>query len=153
MLLRQSRLAQHQKCRASIRTLSNTRVTTLPCLNRECIMADILLYTAGGLTLLIAVAHGYIGATRVVAPSKAPTPEAKRILHAIMFLSAVYWFIGGAVLIAAPHLFEGDVRKWVVYVVAAMLLSGALGNMWGTKGRHFGGYFLLLVTGMAVAGA
>lgn len=116
-------------------------------------MADILLYLAGGLTALIAVAHGYLGATAVVGPSTAPSVQAKRILYAIMFLSAVYWFIGGLMLIAAPHLFEGETRKWVVWTVAAMLLTGALGNMWGTRARHFGGYFLLLVTGLAVAGA
>ena len=116
-------------------------------------MADILLYLAGGLTVLIAVAHGYLGATAVVGPSTAPSVQAKRILHAIMFLSAVYWLIGGLTLIAAPHLFEGETRKWVVWTVAAMLLTGALGNMWGTRARHFGGFFLLLVTGLAVAGA
>lgn len=116
-------------------------------------MADILLYVAGGLTLAISVVHGYLGAAKVVGPSQAPNAEAKRILHAIMFLSAVYWFIGGAVLIAAPFLFEGETRRWVVYAVAAMLTSGALGNMWGTRARHFGGYFLLVVTGLAIAGA
>ncbi len=116
-------------------------------------MADYFLYSAGGLTALIAIIHGYLGATAVVGPSTAPSRDAKRILHAIMFLSAVYWFIGGVVLIAAPHLFEGEVRKWVVYTVTAMLLTGAFGNMWGTRGRHFGGYFLLLVSALAFAGA
>ena len=116
-------------------------------------MADIFLYTAGGFTVFIAIVHGYHGATKVVGTSHAPSVQAKRILHAIMFLSAVYWLIGGLVLIAAPHLFEGEVRKWVVWTVAAMLLTGALGNMWGTRAKHFGGYFLLVVTGLALAGA
>ena len=53
----------------------------------------------------------------------------------------------------APALFEGEIRKWVVYGVAAMLTTGAFGNMWGTRGKHFGGYFLLLVSGLAVFGA
>jgi len=70
-------------------------------------MADLLLYIAGGLTVMISIAHGYLGATQVVGPSTAPSDSAKRILHAIMFLSAVYWFIGGVTLIAVPHLFEG----------------------------------------------
>lgn len=116
-------------------------------------MADIALYAAGGLTILIAIIHGYLGGAKVVEPSHAPNPDAKRILHAIMFLSAVYWFVGGAVLIAAPNLFEGETRKWVVYVIAAMLISGALGNMWSTRAKHFGGYFLLIVSGLALAGA
>ncbi|MEM6555506.1 MAG: hypothetical protein AAF642_06515 [Pseudomonadota bacterium] len=116
-------------------------------------MADISLYLAGSLTVAIAFVHGYLGATKVVGPSTAPSASAKRILHAIMFLSAVYWFVGGVLLIAAPALFEGEIRKWVVYGIAAMLVSGALGNMWGTRGKHFGGYFLLLVGGLAVFGA
>ena len=116
-------------------------------------MADMLLYVAGGLTVLIAIAHGYLGATAVVGPSQAPNAAAKRILHAIMFLSAVYWLVGGLVLIAAPVLFDGETRKWVVYVIAAMLLSGALGNLWGMRARHFGGYFLLIVSALAAAGA
>ena len=105
-------------------------------------MTDIFLYLAGGLTVFIAIIHGYLGTTQVVGPSTAPTVAAKRILHAIMFLSAVYWFIGGLILIAAPHVFEGEVRRWVVYTIVAMLLSGAFGNMRSTRGKHFGGYFL-----------
>lgn len=116
-------------------------------------MANIFLYIAGPLTIVIAVVHGYLGATKIVGPSAAPNKEAKRILHAIMFLSAVYWFVGGAVLIAAPFLFEGETRKWVVYVIAAMLVSGAIGNMWSTRAKHFGGYVLLIVSGLALVGA
>ena len=116
-------------------------------------MENIALYLAGILTVVIAIIHGYLGATKVVGPSTAPNPAAKRILHAIMFLSAVYWFVGGVLLIAAPTLFEGEVRKWVVYGGAAMLVTGALGNMWGTRAKHFGGYFLLLVSGLAALGA
>lgn len=114
---------------------------------------DIFLYIAGTLTVLISIVHGYLGATVVVGPSTAPSVDAKRILHAIMFLSAVYWFIGGLILIAAPHVFDGEVRRWVVYTIVAMLLSGAFGNMWGTRGKHFGGYFLLVVSAFAFAGA
>lgn len=116
-------------------------------------MANLLLYVAGALTIAIAIAHGYLGAAKVVGPSKAPNASAKRILHAIMFLSAVYWAVGGAVLLVTPALFEGETRKWVVYVVTAMLLSGALGNLWGMRARHFGGYFLLVVSALAAAGA
>ena len=116
-------------------------------------MPDISLYLAGGLTMAIAIVHGLIGAAKVVGPSTAPTASAKRILHAIMFLSAVYWFVGGAVLAVTPHLFTGETRTWIVYVIAAMLVAGALGNMWATRAKHFGGYFLLLVSGLAWVGA
>lgn len=116
-------------------------------------MTNIFLYVAGTFTILISVVHGYLGATQVVEPSTAPSASTKRILHAIMFLSAVYWFVGGAVLIATPHLFDRGVRQWAVYIIAAMLLTGAVGNMWATRAKHFGGYFLLIVSGLAIAGA
>ena len=116
-------------------------------------MTNVFLYVAGTLTLFISVVHGYLGATKVVGPSTAPSASTKRILHAIMFLSAVYWFVGGVALLAAPHLVEGNVRQWVVYAVAAMLLTGAIGNIWATRAKHFGGYFLLIVSGLAIAGA
>ncbi len=115
-------------------------------------MSNMLLYIAGTSAMLVAIVHGYIGANKVVGPSIAPSPQAKRILHAIMFLSAVYWFVAGGILVAVPHLFEGETRRWVIYVCSAVLGSGALGNMWGTRFKHFGGYLLGVITVLAIAG-
>lgn len=116
-------------------------------------MTDIFLYAAGGLAMLVAVVHGWLGGAKVVEPSTAPNAAAKRILHAIMFLSAVYWLVAGAVLLATPHLLGGEARQWTVYACAAMLGAGALGNIWATRARHFGGYLLALITALALLGA
>ncbi len=101
-------------------------------------MSDIFIILAGALGMLIAVVHGYLGATKVVAPVEGIAASSKRILHAIFFLSAVYWFIGGAVLIAAPFYLSEEDRRVAALLVGALYLSGAVGNFWGTRGRHFG---------------
>jgi hypothetical protein len=114
-------------------------------------MADLALYISGGLTLLVAIAQGWLGAVKSVEPVQA-APAAKRILHAIMFLSAVYWFVAGGLLLATPTLFAGGVRYWVVIGCALMLGSGGIGNIWAMRGRHFGGYALLVISALAVLG-
>lgn len=114
-------------------------------------MADVALYMSGGLTLFVAIAHGWLGAAKIVGPAQA-APAAKRILHAIMFLSAVYWFVAGGLLLATPIYFAGDTRYWVVIGCVAMLGSGGLGNIWAMRGRHFGGYALLLICALALFG-
>ncbi|MEP3889840.1 MAG: hypothetical protein ABJN69_05185 [Hellea sp.] len=116
-------------------------------------MADIFLYISGGLAMCVAIVHGWLGATKVVGPAATPHPSSKRILHAIMFLSAIYWFVAGGVIMTAPHVLSGEVRRWAVYACAAMLLLGALGNLWGMRGKHFGGYALLVIAVLGFAGA
>ncbi len=115
-------------------------------------MSDILLIPAGILGMVIAVAHGMIGETKVVRPVQGLTLPAKRVLHALMFLSAVYWFAAGAVLAIAPIYFNADAQFITAMIVAAVFASGALGNAWATGGRHPGCWLLALATGMALTG-
>lgn len=114
-------------------------------------MADFALYVSGGLTLLVAIAHGWLGVVKVVGSIQAKPPQ-KRILQALMFLSAVYWFAAGLLLLATPSYFTGEVRQWVVIGCVAMLGSGGLGNIWAMRGRHFGGYALLIISALALFG-
>lgn len=107
---------------------------------------------AGGGAMAVAIVHVMIG-QKIITPLDVPRESSKRILHALMFLSGVYWFVAGGVLALTPTFLSGEVRQWTVYACAAMLLSGALGNMWGTRGKHFGGYLLLVISGFALAGA
>jgi len=102
--------------------------------------------------MVIALVHGILGARKVVGPIEGAPPPAKRILHAIMFLSAVYWFIGGAALAVAPVYFDAEQKRLAVTVVSAMYASGAAANFWATRGRHFGWMLLVLAASFAVAG-
>ncbi|MEM7284064.1 MAG: hypothetical protein AAF438_20860 [Pseudomonadota bacterium] len=115
-------------------------------------MTDTLLYASGALGVLISLVHGYLGETKVVVPSEAPNPSAKRVLHAIMVLSAVYWFAAAVLLLVTPEFVSVSARPYVVYGVAAVFLSGSVGNLWATRGRHPGWALLAIAAGLAVAG-
>lgn len=116
-------------------------------------MKDVMLLVAGGMGMVIALVHGYIGETKVVRPVQATTDTAKRVLQAIMFLSAVYWFFAGLALAAAPVYFEGAPKTAIAYIVASIFASGAIGNFWATRGRHFGWMLLAVACSLALFGA
>ncbi|MEM9169782.1 MAG: hypothetical protein AAGC56_09015 [Pseudomonadota bacterium] len=116
-------------------------------------MDDLFLYLSGGLGVTVSIVHGYLGETRIVRPVVASSAAAKRVLSAIMFLSAVYWFCAGALVLSAPTFFPGATRSVIAFTAAGIFLSGALGNFWATRGRHFGWALLALCCGLAIAGA
>lgn len=116
-------------------------------------MKDLALFAAGGLGMVIALVHGYIGETKIVGPTQTTTDSAKRVLQAIMFLSAVYWFVAGMMIAAAPLYFEEWVRTAVAFIVSVVFASGALANFWATRGRHFGWMLLATACSLAVIGA
>ncbi|MEM6627687.1 MAG: hypothetical protein AAF719_13390 [Pseudomonadota bacterium] len=116
-------------------------------------MQDAYLYAAGTLGIVISIVHGFLGETKIVAPSQAPASQAKRVMRAIMFISAVYWFAGGLVLLLTPAVLTEAQRPLAVYGAAFLFLTGSLGNFWATKGRHFGWMLLAVAGGLAVAGA
>jgi len=107
---------------------------------------------AGSLAIFIAVVHGWLGATKVVSPVNGITPPLKRILHAIFFLSAVYWAAAGLGLILLAGSADDPLRALVGWVALAIFLSGAAANAWATRGRHFGWMLLALTSGLTVAG-
>jgi hypothetical protein len=111
-------------------------------------MSDALGVMAGGLGMLCAVIHGYRGETRVVRPIKDIPKSAKRVLQAIMFLSAVYWFAAGAAAAASPFLTAHD--RWLALAIAgAIYFSSAAANFWAMRGRHFGWVLLSAAATMA----
>ncbi|MEO1731728.1 MAG: hypothetical protein AAFR64_13465 [Pseudomonadota bacterium] len=112
-----------------------------------------LLYAAGLLGVVISLIHGYLGEKLVVGPSKAPTLRAKRVMRAIMFLSALYWFAAGALLLATPDFLAPSQRALAVIVAAFLFATGSLSNLWATRGGHIGWALLAFATGLAVAGA
>ena len=116
-------------------------------------MNDFLIYAAGGLGMIIAVVHGYIGEVKVVAPVTGINRSAKRVLSAVMFLSAIYWFAAGALLVVAPLILESDAKRLAAFFVGTIYLSGALANFWATRGRHFGWMLLAIATALAWLGA
>jgi hypothetical protein len=114
----------------------------------EAKMNDALGVAAGGLGMLCAVIHGYLGETKVVRPVKDIPKSSKRVLQAIMFLSAVYWFAAGAAAAAGPFLTAHD--RWLaLFIAGAIYSSSAAANFWATRGRHFGWTLLSIAAALA----
>jgi len=115
-------------------------------------MNDLSIITAGCLGMLIAIVHGYLGASKVIQPIEGIHPAAKRILHGVFLLSAIYWFIGGLMLVSAPFYLSSNARTVTALVVGALYLSGAIVNFWATRGRHFGWFLLSAATALIWVG-
>jgi hypothetical protein len=68
-------------------------------------------------------------------------------------MSTISWFLGGLALVAAALWFNDDVRLATAWFVGSLYLFGAVGNLWGTSGRHPGWVLLALAVGLIVVGA
>ncbi len=112
-------------------------------------MKDASIVIAGLMGMIIAVIHGYLGAATIIGPIEEIHPAAKRILHAIFFLSAVYWFVGAALLASAPFYLTNQMRLICALIVAAMFMTGAIANFWATQGTHFGWALLAIAAFLA----
>lgn len=111
------------------------------------------LYVAGGMGIVIALIHGWLGETKLIAPVTFPSRMAKNIMRAIFQLSTAIWIAGSAVLIATPAYVPDSHRAWVVAVATAPMLWCVFGNFWASRGRHFGWMALSVVLAIAAYGA
>ena len=62
----------------------------------------------------------------------------RRLVPLLLHFSTISWFLGGLALIAAARWLETDARLATGIFVGSLYLFGALGNLWGTRGRHPG---------------
>ncbi|MEO0361765.1 MAG: hypothetical protein AAF322_11680 [Pseudomonadota bacterium] len=100
-------------------------------------MPEFLIGVAGALGMAIAVAHGYLGDTLVVRQAASVPETAFRVMRAIMFLSAVYWFVAGAALTAASVLAPPEIASWLAWGGGALFLSGRGRKPMGDARRAF----------------
>jgi hypothetical protein len=112
-----------------------------------------LLCTAGVLCVAAACVHGYLGETRLIAPARFPSRQAKRLVSAVFQLSTATWIASGAVMAAAPWAFDDRTRPWAVAAACLPLVWGIAANAWITHGRHFGWKVLAAVVALAALGA
>ena len=106
---------------------------------------DAALAMAGVIGSCVAVVHGILTQRLMVRPiealfaaDKGITAPIRRLVPLLLHFSTVSWFIGGLALIAAACWFRPDARLATGLCVGALYLFGALGNLWGTRGRHPG---------------
>ena len=74
----------------------------------------------------------------------------RRLVPLLLHFSTVSWFLGGLALIGAALWFQSGARLATGLCVGGLYLYGALGNLWGTRGRH-PGWLLMAVAVRLIA--
>ena len=118
------------------------------------------LATAGVIGSAVAVLHGILVERFVVKPFEAflladqqISAPVRRVVPPLLHFSTVTWLLGGLALIAAAIWFEKDARLATGLAVGSLYLYGALGNLWGTRGRHPGWMLMAAALVLIVLGA
>lgn len=118
-------------------------------------MNDFLLIMAGCIGAGVAIIHGVLMQKMMINPLLNSTygremkVQSRKLLPILLHFSTLSWFIGGISLIMAPFVFDQTERLVVSIVVGGFYVFGALGNFWGTRGRH-PGWLLLAVSGVLI---
>lgn len=116
---------------------------------------NIALATAGVLGSTVAVIHGVLTQRLMVQPfQRLALADGRigapilRLVPLLLHMSTVVWFVGGLALVAAAIWFGRDFKLATGVAVGGLYLFGALGNLWGTRGRHPG--WMLLAVALAL---
>ncbi len=114
-------------------------------------------FVAAGCTgSFVAVFHGVVTQKRMIEPilSQISFPEStRRLIPLLLHFSTLCWFFGGIALIAIPFVLETQAALTTAAFVGTFYSIGAVGNLWGTKGRHPGWILLSLAAALIVYGS
>ena len=120
---------------------------------------DAALATAGIIGSGVAVFHGILTQRLMVRPVEALcvadariAGPVRRLMPLLLQFSTFNWLLGGLALIAAALWFGHDARLATGLLVGSSYLYGALGNLWGTRGRHPGGMLMAVALVLIVLG-
>ena len=107
-----------------------------------------------------AVVHGVLTQRFMVRPIEALflsdgriSAPVRRLVPLLLHFSTIVWFLGGLALIAAAYWLRPDARLATSVFVGGGYLFGAIGNLWGTRGRHPGWMLLAAAVVLIVLGA
>lgn len=120
---------------------------------------DAALAVAGVIGCGVAVAHGIIVQRHMVRPleklsvadNRMPA-STRRVMVGLLHFSAFNWFVGRIALIAAAIWFEPGARFATGLIVGSSYLYGAVGNLWGSRGRHPGWMLYAIALALIVFG-
>ena len=118
---------------------------------------DAALALAGVIGSSVAVFHGVLTQRLMVRPveelfvaDRRIAAPIRRLVPLLLQFSTFNWLLGGLVLIAAALWFEHDGRLATGLLVGSSYLYGAVGNLWGTRGRHPG--WMLMAVALVLIG-
>lgn len=106
---------------------------------------------AGCIGIFVAVAHGLLVHRLMVVPVLASTDYAqsvRRLIPLLLQFSTICWLLGGIALVAASAFPDRSSVLTTSLIVGAFYLFGAVGNFWGTRGRHPGWLLLAIAVGL-----
>jgi hypothetical protein len=120
---------------------------------------DAALALAGVIGSSVAVFHGVLTQRLMVRPVEALfvadrriAAPIRRLVPLLLQFTTFNWLLGGLVLIAAALWFEHDARLATGLLVGSSYLYGAVGNLWGTRGRHPGWMLMAVALVLIVLG-
>jgi hypothetical protein len=120
---------------------------------------DAALALAGVIGSSVAVFHGVLTQRLMVRPVEALfvadrriAAPIRRLVPLLLQFSTFNWLLGGLVLIAAALWFEHDARLATGLLVGSSYLYGAVGSLWGTRGRHPGWMLMAVALVLIVLG-
>ena len=111
---------------------------------------------AGIIGCIVAVIHGLLLQKLMIRPilSGAKLAEtSRRLVPLLLHFSTIFWFLGGVALIIVPSMGSASTVLATAIFVGTLYGFGALGNLWGTRGKHPGWMLLAVAVGLIVYGA
>jgi fatty acid desaturase len=106
-----------------------------------------------------AVVHGVLTQRLMVRPIEAlmasdrrMSDPVRRLVPLLIHFSTIAWLAGGLALIVAACWLGPQARLAVSLCVGGLYLFGALGNLWGTRGRHPGWMLMTAALALIVVG-
>jgi hypothetical protein len=109
------------------------------------IWQDGALSAAGVIGSGVAVVHGILLQRRMVEPikpllelGKPMSGSIRRLVPVLLHFSTFNWFLSGIALISAAIWLGPEAKLAIGLLVGSSYLFGAIGNFWGTRGRHPG---------------
>jgi hypothetical protein len=120
---------------------------------------DAALAMAGVIGSCVAVFHGVLTQRFMVRPVEALfiadrriAAPIRRLVPLLLQFSTFNWLLGGLALIAAALWFGQGAKLATGLLVGSSYLFGAVGNLWGTRGRHPGWMLMAVALVLIVLG-
>lgn len=120
-------------------------------------MNPTLMIIGGCIGSAVAIGHGVLMQKLFINPllnsdyAQEMPPPAKKLIPLLLHFTTVFWFVGGLLLVVAPFYFEEPVVKTIAVIVCSFYIFGAIGNFWGTGGKHPGWILLTIATALVIA--
>ena len=106
---------------------------------------------AGCVGTFVAIFHGLVTQKWMIKPilKEVTLPDSTRnLIPLLLHFSTICWFFGGIALIITPFWLSPPAMLTTAVFVGAFYTVGAVGNFWGTKGRHPGWMMLAVAVGL-----